>query len=284
MRSAAIFILLATSACARYHPPAPATSRDGTPVAASFGRTWDAVIDEFAKRNIPIRTIERASGFIATEMLTVPVEPNGDRVHPSDVKADCGWVHRGYGIFPTHAVYNIVVRGDSARSVVRVTPKWTHVDYVKYAPVTTDCSSSGLWESSLEEGIKGRAESAAGAAATAGPTRAAETTARTPQPTAARPLNVTIRMRFVDPDSTVTPIPNLEVAVIGERGDTTRVTTNTLGVVSITLPAGRYRAVPMRLAEFDGKTYSWDVPFSVRMGMGAVDLTQRNAKVSRSPR
>jgi hypothetical protein len=40
----------------------------------------------------------------------------------------------------------------------------------------------------------------------------------------------------------------------------------------------------MRLAEFDGKTYSWDVQFTVRMGMGAVDLTQRDAKVSRSPR
>ena len=36
--------------------------------------------------------------------------------------------------------------------------------------------------------------------------------------------------------------------------------------------------------EFEGKTYAWDVPFTVRMGMGPVDLTQRNAKVGPVPR
>jgi len=50
-------------------------------------------------------------------------------------------------------------------------------------------------------------------------------------------------MRFVDPDSPATPIPNFEIALIGERGDTTRVITNAIGVSSLALPAGRYRAV-----------------------------------------
>lgn len=38
---------------------------------SSRGRTWDAVIDQFAARNIPIRTIERVSGLIVTDQLTV---------------------------------------------------------------------------------------------------------------------------------------------------------------------------------------------------------------------
>ncbi|MGH9897071.1 MAG: hypothetical protein ACREA0_34765, partial [bacterium] len=62
--------LVASIGCG-YQPPAPPMPRDATEVTASFGRTWDAVIDEFADRNIPIRTIERASGLIATELLSI---------------------------------------------------------------------------------------------------------------------------------------------------------------------------------------------------------------------
>ena len=87
-------------------------------------------------------------------------------------------------------------------------------------------------------------------------------------------------MRFVDPDSTVTPVPDFALAVVGDHGDTTRVTTNALGVAAFALPAGRYRAVSTKRAEFDGKVYEWSVAFTVYMGMGPVDLTQRNAKAS----
>ena len=92
-------------------------------------------------------------------------------------------------------------------------------------------------------------------------------------------MNVTIRMRFVDPDSSITAIPDLLIAVVGERGDTTRARTNGLGVADFTLPAGRYRVAASRPVDFEGKRYQWDVAFTVRTGMGPVDLTQRNAKV-----
>jgi hypothetical protein len=49
----------------------PPVVREQTAVAASFGRTWDAVIDHFAERNISIRTMERSSGFIAAEPFRV---------------------------------------------------------------------------------------------------------------------------------------------------------------------------------------------------------------------
>lgn len=106
----------------------------------------------------------------------------------------------------------------------------------------------------------------------------------TPESTSSPRMNVILRMRFVDPDSTITPIPNFDLAIIAERGDTTRVRTNTLGVATFAVPAGRYRAVPTQRAEFDGRRYGWDVAFTVRMGMGPVDLTQRNARVLPIPR
>jgi len=85
-------------------------------VTSSFGRAWDAVIDVFAEANTPIRTMERASGFIATELATIPVYTSAQRTFAHSL-ADCGY--RGEAVYvPTSAFYNIVVRGDSAHSTV----------------------------------------------------------------------------------------------------------------------------------------------------------------------
>ncbi len=55
-----------------------------------------------------------------------------------------------------------------------------------------------------------------------------------------------IRLRFVDPDLLVTAIPDVSLAVVGERGDTTRARTNGFGLLTLALPPGRYRAHPER--------------------------------------
>ena len=103
---AAVLVLL--PACYQYQPPLPAEPRDATSVSASMGQTWDAVIDLFAARNIPIRAIERASGIIATDGLSVD---SADGVK----WADCGRV--GPRLIPANnAIYNVLVRGDSANS------------------------------------------------------------------------------------------------------------------------------------------------------------------------
>jgi hypothetical protein len=290
MRATALLLIGALAACTRYYPPTPATPRDGTGVIASFGRTWDAVIDEFAAKNIPIRTLERASGFIATEALGVAPDFGTYRRRLRDTRADCGYNSGSTSlpITPTHATYNIVVRGDSGRSLVRVTVKWMRIVTGPGASLT--CETSGTWETALEDGIRERAEARTRAEQprNAAPPPAASapsglTSMRPTDPTPAPRMNVVLRMRFVDPDSTVTPIPDMAVAIIGERGDTTEVRTNALGVATFALPAGRYRAVPVNRADFEGKRYTWDVAFTVRMGIGPVDLTQRNARATTLP-
>src|SRR5689334_6312594 len=71
MKPSVVSLCLLFVCCSSYEPPPPPEPREATHVDASMGRTWDAVIDQFAARNIPIRTIERASGLIATDQLTV---------------------------------------------------------------------------------------------------------------------------------------------------------------------------------------------------------------------
>jgi hypothetical protein len=130
--------------------PAPPVQRAPTPVAASFGRTWDAAIDAFAARNIPIRAIDRASGFIVADATATPEDT---------AYADCG-MYMGFPVDPTGAVYNVVVRGDSTRSSVRVTVRWEAATGVGASTTDKECSTKGRWEAEVEAQIKARAEAA----------------------------------------------------------------------------------------------------------------------------
>lgn len=131
--------------CTTYKPPPPPTPRDASLVTASMGQTWDAVIDLFATRNIPIRTIERASGLIVTDALRVGQEGN--------TYASCG-TKNGKVLAPDRATYNVLVRGDSSMATVRTTVLWTRTA----EPIVPECTSTFIWERALETDVKARAE------------------------------------------------------------------------------------------------------------------------------
>lgn len=131
-------------------PQTAAPQRVATPVNASSGKTWDAVIDMFAERNIPIRNMERASGLIVAEPMRVTLQDG--------VKwADCGGDGFGNKVAADRATYNVLVRGDSTRATVRTTVLWES---------STDrytCTTKGVWEQDFESLVKARAEGTAAA-------------------------------------------------------------------------------------------------------------------------
>jgi hypothetical protein len=107
------------------------------------------VIEVFAERNIPIRTMERASGFISTDPLGV--DPQTGKAY-----ADCGTI-MGMPIPADRATYNVLVRGDSAQSTVKVTVRFTQGGSAN-DPRLIECSTKGTWESEFEADVKQRAE------------------------------------------------------------------------------------------------------------------------------
>ena len=124
-------------------PPTPPTKeapRAGTPVAASFDKTWNAAVDVFALYNIPIRTIDKASGLIVAERMIVR----------DSSFADCGKDGFGKVIRPSALTWNVLVRADSAHTNVRAN--------VFYESPSGPCSSLGKWESYFETNVKARAE------------------------------------------------------------------------------------------------------------------------------
>jgi hypothetical protein len=131
--------------CAVASPPkSVAPAREPTAVRAPFAKTWDAVIDVFADQNIPIATIDRSSGLIATSRLAVP--------RSGHTWADCGVSSFGDPAGPNAAIYNVLVRGDSIRTTVKVTVSWA----LEGSPF--DCVTKGTWESQTEERVAAKAE------------------------------------------------------------------------------------------------------------------------------
>jgi len=149
LRFPSALALILAAACAQT-PPGPPAPHSAMDVAASFGRTWDASIDQFAQRTLPIKAIERASGFIATDLLSLD-----STFYPV---ADCGKDNDGGAFVPTNATFNVLVRGDSAHSTVRVTVRWISVGNSGGGVKSVICSTRGVWETRVENQIKESAE------------------------------------------------------------------------------------------------------------------------------
>ncbi len=145
-------LLVLLGGCVHLVPPQPAAPRPSTAVAASRDRVWDAVIEIFAEMNIPIRTIDRASGFLATEPLSVPPRTGKEL-------AACGTI-MGVAIPPDRAIYNVLVRESGSVSSVKVTIAFTQGGSAM-DPTIINCTSRGVWEAAFEEKVRRIAETKA---------------------------------------------------------------------------------------------------------------------------
>lgn len=120
-------------------PPAAPPPPPPTDVGASYGRTWDAAVSLLTERHIGIRTIDRPSGLIVSD--TVALGGTTPETH-----AGCG-----SNRVPRWAIYTILVRGDSTRSTVDATARWS-------MGILGECPTMGGWERELETAVKARAE------------------------------------------------------------------------------------------------------------------------------
>jgi hypothetical protein len=156
--------------CVTYDPPraSPPAPLPAQHVRASADRTWGAVIDFFADNFIPVKTIDRPSGYIAAELIGA-----GNNA----AWADCGTLAgplmtpKGGGgpVAPQQALFNVRVRGDSATSTVQIVVRWTAVAAAQVvssgvgsrpsnAEGQTVCVTTNVWERNAMSEIARRAE------------------------------------------------------------------------------------------------------------------------------
>jgi hypothetical protein len=71
LRLGAAVAFAGSSACVTLPVPS-VTPRPAVAIAASVDQTWESALDQLAAQGIAIRTVERSSGFIATETIALP--------------------------------------------------------------------------------------------------------------------------------------------------------------------------------------------------------------------
>ena len=138
MRRSMLALPLLVGACVQ-QPELVAPAREPLLVEAPFETTWNAIIDHFAERNLPIANMDKASGFIATAELPI------HEVHYE--WADCGIV-MGIRQPPNGATYNVVARPQGeTRTTLKITTLWeVHTEGLR-------CVSKGRWEQEAEAAI-----------------------------------------------------------------------------------------------------------------------------------
>lgn len=157
--------------CVTYAPPQASTPEPlpPAPVRASFDRTWNTVIDYFADNAIPVKTIDRASGYIAAERIGA-----GNNAKWADCGQLSGPLLSGKGgggpVAPQQAAFNVRVRGDSVASTVQIVVRWTAVAAAQVVSSgvgsrpsnshgQTVCVTTNIWEAEAIREITRRAES-----------------------------------------------------------------------------------------------------------------------------
>lgn len=149
---AAVTATILLAACSTNPPPSLAP-REALIIRAPVAKAWNATIDEFAASNIAIKNLDRSSGFVSTEPMSVTRDA-------SEAYADCGTV-MGMPIKAVRATYNVVIRGDSAAATVHATVQFTtggRPGLGDNDPAIIKCASTGRWENAFEARIKDRAE------------------------------------------------------------------------------------------------------------------------------
>ncbi len=123
-------------------------------VAHGVDATWSAVIDVFADHGWSISNMEKASGLITTDWMSLGSE---------EMKAvDCG--SEGVSsIMATQVRFNVRVKGDDQASSVSVNAKFRQERRFDKTTSIIDCASTGLVEAGIQRAVQAGAASHRGA-------------------------------------------------------------------------------------------------------------------------
>ncbi len=148
--SMAILLGLLLSSCSTYKAAKTYTFDKTQVYSQDFDQVWSGIIEWFAEKNIPIRTIEKASGLIVTEY--------GLRV--SDDICDCGQNGTYQKVKERTASFNVFVRKVEAGTRVTITlfcsSKLSTSDLYGSGPASisdVDCNSTGMIELELFDAL-----------------------------------------------------------------------------------------------------------------------------------
>jgi len=120
--------------------------QDTFTINADFNKTWTAIIETFAELNFPILNMDKASGLIATDWMTV------DASHYECGSPGLTTAERGY-----HGKFNVFLKKTAdGLSEIRVNCLYEMIIYYTNGLRKYPCVSTGKLESDMFELIKSK--------------------------------------------------------------------------------------------------------------------------------
>ena len=142
----ALVLLSIFAGCSRYRPPETRVVSNKTTFGVPFDKVWSAVVQIFAEFNLPLTTIDRSSGLIVADKVSVSPE-----------YVDCGrgaeWVMTPGQVLGT---YNVFVLGDTLGTTVSINMRFSRYATVLGEPIKLECVSTGVFEKKVFEGVAAR--------------------------------------------------------------------------------------------------------------------------------
>lgn len=158
------------AAAASATAPGKHNVKTSTTVAHGFDATWNAVIDVFSDRGWDIANMEKASGLITSDWMSL---------RRDDMAAvDCG--SEGINaVMATQVRFNVRVKGNDKTSTVAVNTKFRQERRFDNTTHVVDCVSTGVIEAIIQRDVRiGAAEQRSGVTLAAKPAVAAPTAPR----------------------------------------------------------------------------------------------------------
>ena len=138
------------------HAPATYKTQSTITYQNTYDEVWSSIISIFARKNIPIKTIEKDSGIIVTENMNIPLsEFSSDFVSKY---CDCGNPGFPYYYKNFKASYNVFARKIYENRVsVQINTHFTAIKYQGNNLIESiDCVTTGELEKSLFQDLNFR--------------------------------------------------------------------------------------------------------------------------------
>jgi hypothetical protein len=169
----------------QFHLTAPAPAESIVPVP--FDAVWPRIVAFFANANVPIQTVEKASGLIASQRLTLSPDQIGSWLHCETLDLQ-EWMQATFT-----STFNVFARPTGDSTYVRVNVAITAVVATDIGPLHLDCVSKGRFEQQLLASLATPMVTAAVAVSAPPPLAAGATPLRdssaTPTAAVTRPTN-----------------------------------------------------------------------------------------------
>ncbi|MFH0992287.1 MAG: hypothetical protein V1799_19980 [bacterium] len=154
----ALFLLIfSLLGCSAFKPPKEYSFENKRTFLSDQDKVWSAVVEYFAEQNIPIKNMDKSSGFIATEYWISPSWVKG-----SMIDADCGELGglNDYQTLKLTVQFNVFVKKlsetqTSAQVNTTFRGIWNYQPFMADRAIEKEvnCSSTGKLEAKVLDGI-----------------------------------------------------------------------------------------------------------------------------------